>query len=110
MAIRSVIRGEEQLPTVEEIMTETGMPRQAAALHRLLLSGDALIDDLERIPEGQREAVLRQEEEAEAAFLASMERAAAVVDPAATVEENAARTGLDRRTIEVYLALRPGGA
>lgn len=48
--------------------------------------------------------------EAEAAFLAEMEHAAQVVDPAATVEENAARTGLDRRTIETYLSLRPGDA
>ena len=107
MAIRSVTQEAERLPTVDEIMAETGMPRQAAALHLLLLSGETLANDRVFVPEDQREAVLRELEEAEAALIAAMERAAAVVDPAATVEENIARTGLDRRTIELYLSLRP---
>ena len=103
MAIHSVTQKTERLPTVDEIMAETGMPRRAAALHLLLLSGDAMIDDLEFVPEGRREAVLREEEEAEAALLAAWEEAAKHIDPSATVEENMARTGLHRYPVEAYL-------
>jgi hypothetical protein len=103
MAIQSVPQDKERLPTVDEIVAETGMPRRAAALHLLLLSGDALVNDREFVPEGQRETILRQEEEAEAALLGAWEEAAKSIDPAASIEENVTRTGLERFLVEAYL-------
>lgn len=111
MAIQTLARSTTNtLLTVEEIMAVTGLNRFAAELYLAGQRGEGLANDRVRVPVGQREAILREQEEAEAAFLAAMEHAAAVVDPAATVEENIARTGLDRRTIETYLSLRRGAA
>ena len=108
MAIRTLARSTtDSLPTVEEIMAETGLNRFAAELYLAGQRGEGLAHDRVCVPEGQREALLREQEETEAAFLAEMEHAAEVVDPDATVEENVARTGLDRRTIETHLSLRP---
>src|SRR5215216_843239 len=103
MAIQQVTRDAEQLPTIDQIMAETGMTREAAALHLLIISGDALTNDREFVPAGQREAVLREQEEVEAALLAAWEEAAKHIDPSATIEENMARTGLDRYPVEAYL-------
>jgi hypothetical protein len=84
-------------------MERWGLSRDAAALHLLIISGDALTNDREFVPAGQREAVLREQEEAETALLAAWEETAKHIDPSATVEENRARTGLDRYPVEVYL-------
>jgi hypothetical protein len=109
MAIRRMTnQALDSTASVEENMKRTGLDRFAVEVYLAVQSGDALVDDLARVPPGQREAILQAGEAAEDAYLAAMERAAAVVDPAATVEENLARTGLDRRTIEVYLAWRRG--
>jgi hypothetical protein len=103
MAIQSVIKQMNPLPTIDELVERTGMDRESAALHLLVLSGEAMTNDLEFIPEGQRVAILREEEANEAAFIAALERAAELVDPTATVDENVARTGLDREKVELYL-------
>ena len=60
----------EQIPAINEIVAETGMSRRAAALHRLILSGDTLADDREFVPDDRRAEVIRAEEEAEAKLLA----------------------------------------
>lgn len=91
-------------------MERWGISRDAAALYLLIESGAAMVDDLEFVPEGRREAVLREEEEAEAALLAAWEEAAKHIDPSATVEENMARTGLDRYPVEAYLRYLRGQA
>lgn len=87
-------------------MAETGLDRFAAELYLAGRRGEELANDRVFVPRGQRAAILRQQEEAEAAYFAAMERAAADLDLSATIEQNMARTGMDRHAVEVYLALR----
>ncbi len=72
MALRSVTQNEERLPSIDEIMADTGMPREAAALHLLILSGEALANDRVLVPDAERESVLRAQQEAEAALIAEL--------------------------------------
>jgi hypothetical protein len=75
LPIRSVTLAKERRPTVDEIVAETGMSRRAAALHRLILSGDTLADDREFVPDDRRAEVIRAGEEAEAALIAELTKA-----------------------------------
>jgi len=74
MAVRAVTQNEERIPTNDEIVAETGTSRRAAALHRLILSGDTLADDREFVPDDRRAEVIRAEEEAEAKVLAALDQ------------------------------------
>ena len=104
MAIRTLDEQHiEQLPSVEEIMMRYGIDRDAADLYLAVKSGWALTNDRVFVPEDQRDAVLRELEEAAAACLAAAEEAAKNIEPAASVEENMARSGLDRNAVEAYL-------
>jgi hypothetical protein len=103
MAIPTVTdQAVDSLPTVEAVMERFGVDRYTAAVYLAVKSGDALVDDRVYVPSDQAEAILRKGEEAEAALFAAVER----VDPAASVEANMARLGLDRQMAEAALILR----
>jgi hypothetical protein len=103
MAIPTVtVQAVDSLPSVEAVMERFGVDRYAAAVYLAVKSGDALVDDLVCVPSDQAEAILRAGEEAEAALFAAVER----VDPAASVEANMDRLGLDRQMVEAALVLR----
>lgn len=109
MAIRTVeAQDVDELPTVEEVRDRFGFDRDAADLYLTTQQGLGLIGDRARVPADQRDRILREQEEAATAYLASVEEAAKNIDPAATVEENMARTGLDRYATEIYLAIARG--
>ena len=77
MAIRTVVpRQVEDLPTVDDVMERFGFDRDAAELYLAAKSGVGLIGDRVCVPADQRDAVLQELEEAEAAYLAAMEKAA----------------------------------
>ena len=77
MAIRAVDHQEvEELPTVDEVMEQFGFDRDTAELYLAAKSGFGLIGDRDCVPADQRDAVLRELGEAEAAYLAVMEKAA----------------------------------
>jgi hypothetical protein len=76
LAIRAVTPGRERIPTIDELVAATGMSRRAAALYRLILSGDTLVDDREFVPDDRRAEVIRAEEGAEAKLLAELAREA----------------------------------
>ena len=76
MAIRAVNQPHpDRLPTVEEVMAETGFDRFTAELYLAGRRGEGLANDRVFVPREQREAVLRALQQAAAECLAAADTA-----------------------------------
>ena len=75
MAIRAMRQIDLDLEAeVRRLMAEHGLTQEAAELVVAVEHGYALVGDREKVPQGRREAILAEEEEAERNYLREHER------------------------------------